>query len=126
MSYPLNDQLTAATKQFSDTAAQVNQLALENAEKVFGLQLGTLSDNASATFAFLNRSIGASDLEGYKSLWPTGIQVARENLERTINASQEAFARTLKTQEAIGQIAKGQIESATEQVKSAAAKATKK
>src|SRR5690606_34214811 len=120
-----NEQFAAATRQFADTAAQVNQLALENAEKVFALQLSTLEENANAAFAFLGDVAESRDAESYKTLWPKGVQVARENVERSINAGQEAFASALKTSEAIGQIAKGQIEAATEQAKGVAAKATK-
>ena len=120
-----NEQFAAATRQFADTAAQVNQLALENAEKVFALQLSTLEENANAAFAFLGEVAEARDSDSYKTLWPKSVQIARENVERSINAGQEVFARTLQTSEAIGQIAKSQIEAATEQAKGAAAKATK-
>ncbi|MFZ7096031.1 phasin family protein [Luteimonas dalianensis] len=120
-----NEQFAAATRQFADTAAQVNQLALENAEKVFALQMGIIEQNTNAAFAFLGEVAEARDADSYKTLWPKGVQVARENVERSVNAGQEAFASSLKTSEAIGQIAKGQIESATEQAKSAASKATK-
>ena len=117
-----NEQFTDTTRQFTDTAAQVNQLALENFEKIFGLTLNTLEQNANATFAYFGELAGARDPEALKTLWPKGVQVARENVERTIGAGQEAFARTVKTQEAIGQIAKGQFESAAAQVKAAAEK----
>ena len=122
---PYNEQLAAATRQFADTAAQINQLALENAEKVFALQLGILEQNTNATFAFLGELAEARDADSYKTLWPKGVQVARENVERSINAGQEAFATSLKTGEAIGQITKGQIESATTQAKGAATQAGK-
>ena len=49
------------------------------------------------------------------------MQVARENVERTITAGQDVIGRTLKTNEAIGQIAKGQFERATAQAKDVAA-----
>ena len=120
-----NEQFAAATRQFADTAAQVNQIALENAEKVFALQMSTLEQNANAAFAFFGEMTEARDGDSYKTLWPKGVQVARENVERSINAGQEVFANSLKSSEAIGQIAKGQIESATEQAKGVAAKATK-
>lgn len=120
-----NEQFAAATRQFADTAAQVNQIALENAEKVFALQMSTLEQNANAAFAFFGEVTEARDGDSYKNLWPKGVQVARENVERSINAGQEAFANSLKSSEAIGQIAKGQIEAATEQAKGVAAKATK-
>lgn len=120
-----NEQFASAARQFADTAAQVNQLALQNAEKVFALQMSTLEENVNAAFAFFGQVTETRDNDGYKSLWPKGVQVARENVERSINAGQEAFAATLKTNEAIGQIAKGQIEAATEQAKDVAAKAAK-
>jgi len=111
--YPINEQFAAASRQFADTAAQVNRLALDNAEQVFGLQLATLEKNAAAAFAFWSELANIRDLDGLKAAWPKGVQVARENVERSISAGQEVIGRTVKTQEAIGQIAKGRIEAAT-------------
>ena len=39
-----NEQFTAATRQFADTAARINRLAIENAEQVFGLQLAAIEE----------------------------------------------------------------------------------
>ncbi len=113
MSYQFNEQFTAVSRQFADTATQVNRLALENAEKVFGLQLAAFEENANATFAFLGEVAGARDFDSLKAVWPKGLQVARENAERVVSTSQEVFGRTLKTNEAIAEIAKSQIESTT-------------
>lgn len=125
----INEQFTAASRQFADTAAQVNRLALDNAEKVFGLQLAAIEQNVNATFAFWGELANARDLDTLKSVWPKGVQVARENLERTLSTSQEVYGATVKTNEAIGQIAKGQVEAATaavtEQAKSVAEKVVK-
>ncbi len=125
----INEQFTAASRQFADTAAQVNRLAIENAEKVFGLQLTTIEENVNATFAFWGELANARDFDSLKAVWPKGVQVARENIERTINAGQEVYGNAVKTNEAIGQIAKGQFEAATaaatEQVKTVAEKAVK-
>lgn len=118
--YNFNEQFTATTRQFADTAAQVNQLALNNFETIFGLNLSTLEKNASATFAYFSELAEARDPEAFKTLLPKGVQIARENAERTIGAGQEAFARTVKTHEAIGQLTKGQLESATAQAQAAA------
>src|SRR5690606_16926064 len=120
-----NEQIAAATRQLADTAAQVNQLALQNAEKVFALQMGILEENTNAAFAFLGDLAQVRDADGYTSPGPKGVQVGRENVERSINAGQEACATSLKTGEAIGQIAKGQIETATAQAKGADAQAGK-
>ena len=110
----INEQFTAASRQFADTAAQVNRLALENAEKVFGLQLSTIEENVNATFAFWGELANVRDFGTMKTLWPKGVQIARDTIERSINVGQEVYGRTIKTNEAIGQIAKGQIEAATE------------
>ena len=44
MNYQYNEQFAAATRQFADAAARINHLALENAQKVFGLQLAALEE----------------------------------------------------------------------------------
>jgi hypothetical protein len=133
MNYQYNDQFVAATRQFADTAAQINRLALENVQKAFGLQLATLEENAEATFAFLGEAAEVRDFDGFKTLFPKGVQVARENVERALSAGQEVFGGTVKTNEAIAGIAKSQVESATaqaqaegEKVARAAAKTTKR
>jgi hypothetical protein len=123
--YNINEQFAAASRQFADSAAQVNRLALENAEKVFGLQLAAFEESASAAFAFLGEVAEVRDFDGFKAVLPKGVQIARENVERTISTSQEVFGRTLKTNEAIAQIAKAQVETATEQAKETAEQAVK-
>lgn len=133
MSYQFNDQFTNATRQFADTAAQINRLALDNAQKVFNLQLSTLEENADATFAFLGEAAEVRDFDSLKTLFPKGVQVARENVERALSAGQEAFGSTVKVNESIADITKSQIESASvkaqaeaEKVVKAAAKSTKR
>lgn len=105
-----NDRFAKTTRQFADTTAQVGRLALENTEAVFGLQMSTLEENMNATFAFWGALAEVRDIDGLKAAWPKGVQVARENVERSIGAGQEVYGRTLKTNEAIAQIAKGQFE----------------
>ena len=58
-----NEQFAAASRQFVDSAAQVNRLALENAEKVFGLQLAAFEESANATFAFLGEVAEVRDFD---------------------------------------------------------------
>lgn len=105
-----NEQFAVATRQFADTAAQINRLALDNAQALFGLQLSALEERASATFAFMNEAVQARDIDSAKNLWPKGVQVARENFERAVSTGQEVLGRTVKTNEAIGEIAKSQME----------------
>ena len=121
----INEQFTAATRQFADNAAEANQLALANVQQVFGLQLATIEQNAAAAFAFFGELANVRDADGLKAVLPKGIQVARETAERSISTGQEVLGQTMKTNEAIGQITKGQFEAATAQAKAGVEKATK-
>jgi hypothetical protein len=122
----INEQFANATRQFADTAAEANRLALANAQDIFGLQLAAIEKNATATFAFLGELSEVRDADGLKAVLPKGVQVARENVERAVSTGQEVLGRTLKANEAIGQVAKGQFEAATAQAKAEVAKASKK
>lgn len=121
----INEQFTNTSRQFADTAAQANRLVLENAEKVFGLQMAAFEETANATFAFWGELAEVRDFDSLKAVWPKGVQVARENVERTISTGQEVFGRTLKTNEAIAQIAKSEVESATAKVQANAEQAVR-
>ncbi|KAF1686643.1 phasin-family protein [Pseudoxanthomonas broegbernensis] len=125
MSYQFNDQFSAYTHQFAAAAARVNRLALESAETVFGVQLRTFEKNVDAATSYLGELAEARDLEAYKTLWPKALQVARDNAERVAAAGQEVFGLTLKTTEALGQLAKNQFEAATDQAEATVAKVAK-
>jgi hypothetical protein len=118
-----NEQFTAATRQFADTAAQINRIALENAEAVFGLQLAAVSNRANATFAFFNEAAEARDFDSLKSLWPKGVQIARENVETAVTTGQEVLGRQLRANEQIGEITKSQLEAVTRKAGDAAQRA---
>lgn len=120
-----NDQFAKSTRQFADTTAQVGRLTLENTEAVFGLQLAAIEENMNATFAFWGELADVRDFDGLKAVWPKGVQIARENVERSIGTGQEVFGRTLKTNEAIAQIAKGQFETVAATVQADAEKVVK-
>ncbi|SIR09972.1 phasin family protein [Solilutibacter tolerans] len=120
-----NEQFAAATRQFAETAARVNRLAIENAEQVFGLQIAAIEGNANATFAFWNQLTEARDFNGLRDVVPAGVQVTRENTERAIAAGQEIYDRTVKTNEAIAQIAKGEIEQVAAKAQAEAEKVVK-
>ncbi len=108
----INEQFAAATRQFADTAARINRLTLENAEAIVGLQLAAIEERTSATFAFLGEAAQVRDFDGAKALWPKGAQVARENVERALTTGQDVIGRVAKANEAVAQIAKGQLEAA--------------
>lgn len=105
-----NEQFAAAARQFADTAARINRLTLESAEAIVGLQLAALEERSTATFAFLGEAADVRDLDGAKNLWPKGVQVVRENVERALTTGQDVVGRMVKVQESVAQIAKGQFE----------------
>jgi len=123
--YQYNEQFTKATTQFADVAANANRLALENVQNAFGLQLAALEENATAAFAFFGELTNVRDFEGLKAVLPKGAQIARASTERSLGTAQEVFANTVKTNEAIGSLAKGQFEQATAQAKAEVEKVTK-
>ena len=108
----INEQFAATARQFADTAAQVNRLALSSAEKAFGLQLATIEQNTNAAFAFWGQLAEVRDVDGLKAVWPKGVQVARESIERSVATGQEVLGQAVATNEAIAQIARGQVEAA--------------
>lgn len=121
----INEQFASTARQFADTAAQVNRLALAGAEKAFGLQLSTIEENTNAAFAFWGELAEVRDFDGLKAVWPKGVQTARESLERSVSAGQEVFGQAVATNEAIAQIAKGQVEAAQAKAEEAVQTATK-
>ena len=124
MNAQFNESFSQFTHQFAAAASRANRLALESAETVFGVQLKTFEKNIDATTAFFGELAETRDLDGYKNLWPKGLQVAKDNAERVVAASQEVFGLSLKTGEAFGQLVKSQFESATDSVQASVAKAT--
>ena len=118
--FPINEQFAAASRQFVQTAAQVNRLALNHAELVFALQLGAFEQNVNAAFAHLGELADVRDADGLRKVWPKGLQIARESAERTVATGQEVLDRTVKAGEAIGQLARAQFETATAQAKAGA------
>ncbi len=124
MSAQFND-FNSFTHQFAAAATRANRLALETAETVFGVQLKTFEKNMDATTAFFGELAEVRDPEGYKNVWPKGMQVAKDNAERVVAASQEVLALTMKNNEAIGQLAKSQLEAASDNAQATVVKATK-
>ena len=125
MSAQMNEQFTTFTHQFAAAAARANRLALENAETIFGVQLKAFEKNIDATTAYFTELAEVRDVEAYKTVFPKGLQIAKDNAERVAAAGQEVIGLTLKTNEALGQLAKSQFEAVSETAQATVAKATK-
>ena len=123
--FTTNDQFAKASRQLADNAAKTNRLLLETTENAFSLQLATIEENANAAFAFIGDVVEARDFDALKTVWPKGLQVAREGIERNVGTAQEVFGTALKAGETIGRLAKGQFETAAADVQAEVGKATK-
>jgi phasin family protein len=119
----IHQQFTQFNKQFADAALKAHAIALEGMERALELQMKTIEEQMSAATAFFNEAAEARNLEAWKTLWPKGAQLVKESAERAFAAGQELFGLAIKTGEAFGELAKGQIEAVNGQVKQAAKKA---
>ena len=110
----INTQVLAMSKSFADTAFKAHSLAVEGLERIADLQLKTLEKNVSATVEFWSQAAEVRDFDALKSFWPKGVNLVKETTEKLYANNQEVFGVTLKTSEALGQLAKGSFESANE------------
>ncbi|KAB7765839.1 phasin family protein [Xanthomonas maliensis] len=115
MSAQFENSFSSYTSQFASAAVRANQLALEHAESAFGLQLKAFEQNASATASFLGEIAQVRDLDSYQTLWPKGLQLARDSMERLASTGQEMVGLSWKASEAIGQLARQQFNAGSAQ-----------
>jgi phasin family protein len=112
----LNTQFLAFGKSFAENAFKAQSLAAEGLERIAELQLKTLENRVNATVEFWSEAAEVRDFEGARAFWPKGVQLAKENAEKMYATSQEVFGVTLKTTEALGQLAKGSFENTSETI----------
>jgi len=110
----INSQVLALSKSFADNALKAHSLAVEGFERITALQLKTLENRVSATVEFLSEAAEVRDFDGLKTIWPKGINLVKETSEKFYANGQEVFGVSMKTSEAMGQIAKGSFDAANE------------
>lgn len=120
-----NNQFSQINKQMADAALKAHAIALEGFERAMELQLKAVEEQVNASVAFWTEASEARDLDAMKTLFPKSAQLIKESAEKAFGTSQELVGLGLKTSEAFGELAKGQIEAANGQVKAAAKKAAK-
>ena len=125
----INSQFLALSKSFADNAFKAQNLAAEGMERIAALQLKTLENRVAATVEFWSEAAEVRDFDGVKAIWPKSVNLVKESTEKFYANGQEIFGLTLKTSEALGQLAKGSFEAANDNftkqvnsVKKAAAK----
>ncbi len=125
----LNTQWINLSKRFADTAIRAHGLAVEGFEKTLNLNLKTIENRVEATVGFVTEATAARDFESVKTLWPKGLNLAKESAEILAAVGQEVVALSLKTGESIGALYANDVEVASSafetQVKSVGAKVRK-
>ena len=112
----INSQSLALGKSYADTFVKAQTIALEGFERITDLQIKTLEDRVNAAVQFWTEATDVRDFEAARAFWPKGVQLAKENAEKLYATSQEVFGVTLKTTEALGQLAKGSFENTSETI----------
>lgn len=125
----INTNALAFSKTFADTAFRANSLAVEGFERITSLQLKTLENRVAAAVEFWTEAAEVRDFDGFRTIWPKGVNLMKETTEKLYANNQEVLSVAVKTGEALGQLAKGSFENAnesfTKQVNGATKKAAK-
>lgn len=106
----VNAQFASYTKQFADVALKANALAVENFERLVGLQVRTFEESVNDTVAFIGEASAVRDFETAKAFWPKGVALAKASAERFAAVGQEAVGQSIKTSEAMGQLVKANFD----------------
>jgi hypothetical protein len=114
------NQILSFSKQALEASFKAQHLALENFERVAGLQLKTIEERMNATLAFFGEASEVRDADGAKAVWPKGVALVKESSEQFYSVGQEALNASLKASESIGQLVKTQLEAVNESVNKAA------
>jgi phasin family protein len=119
-----NNQALALTKSLADTTFKAHTLALESLERLTSLQFKAIESRVAATADFFTEAAEARDFDDLKTIWPKGVNLVKETAEKLYANSQEAFGITVKTGEALSQLAKGSFELASDNIKKQVSAAT--
>jgi phasin family protein len=112
-----NNQALALTKSLADTTFKAHTLALESLERLTNLQFKAIENRVTATADFFSEAAEVRDFDDMKTIWPKGVNLVKETAEKIYANSQEAFGISVKTGEALSQLAKGSFELATDNIK---------
>ena len=110
----MNTQSLALGKSYADAFMKAQGLALSGFERITELNLKAFEERLKASVEFWSEAAEVRDFESAKAISAKGAQLAKESAEKLYANGQEVFGVSLKTAEAIGSLAKGSFESASE------------
>jgi hypothetical protein len=119
----VSHQFLSFGKQAAEAMLKINGIAAEGLEKVIDVQLKTIEDRVNATNELFGLATEARDPEALKTLWPKSLSLAKDSGEKLYAANQEILGIVVKTNEALGDLAKANLESVNGSVKTKAPRA---
>jgi hypothetical protein len=106
--------VVAYGKLVADSAIQANSLAAEGLARIARSQLKVIEGRLAAADAFWSEAAGIRDAEGLKTIWPKSVNLAKETSETLYANGKEVLETVARTGEAIGQLARRNVERASE------------
>ena len=110
----LQKQTLDLGKQLAEQSYKAQLTALRGIAELQGLQVKALEAQAKANLAFLADSLEAREAEDVSTLWPKGLDFARNSAEAAYETSQQALGIAQKTAEQIGDLARGSVKAAND------------
>ncbi|MEO7148633.1 MAG: hypothetical protein ABIY40_01625 [Rhodanobacteraceae bacterium] len=112
-------------KQFAEQSIKAQLTALRGFAEIQGLQVKALEAQAKANYAFVADSLEAGELEDVGTLWPKGLDFARNSAEAAYETNQHALGIAQRTAEQIGELTRRSVKAAAGEAERTAKKAAR-
>jgi hypothetical protein len=113
-------QFVTWSKHFSNAALKANQAAVAGFERAVNVQLKALEKQMKLASDFFADLGEVRDLESMQALWPKSAEMFKQATDHMYTVGHALIDNALKTNEEIGEIVRGQIETMQTQVQKAA------
>lgn len=110
----VSSQFLAFGKTQADAALKAQSLTLAGLERIADIELQAFESQVNATVEFLNSLGEIRDFESARTLWPRGFALVKQSAEKAYATNLEVFDVAVKTNEALGTLAKEKIEATNE------------
>jgi hypothetical protein len=115
-----SQQFVTWSKQFSNAALKANQAAVAGFERAVNVQLKALEKQMKLASDFFADLGEVRDLESMQALWPKSAEMFKQATDHMYTVGHALIDNALKTNEEIGEIVRGHIETMQTQVQKAA------
>ncbi|MGH8126559.1 MAG: phasin family protein [Rhodanobacteraceae bacterium] len=110
-------------KQFAEHAYKAQITALKGISEIQNLQVMALESQAKSNLAFVADSMEVREVQDVTTLWPKGLDFARDSVEAAYATGQEILAVAQKTAEQFGTLTRNNLKAANDVAAAPAKKA---